>query len=278
MTTRENPLLRRSAHASPASDAAAIVAERLTPAIGTALDMGPLAHTVSAPLAFADWVGAEGTPGACYSYRQGLDVVIAVEPALATATLNRRFGGDIGSTARTALGKASIAAAHGLADRVAAALSACFPVIGDTERRAHAANLAKAKFARGADRVIAMTWSVAVSNGVDALLRIALPASACERMIAGEQRTRPASSDIEWADTLRRGMMGVRLNVRAILARPELNAATVARLGIGDVFSIARPARVPLLVGDRRLAIGTLDECDGGPVIRIDHLETAHHG
>lgn len=278
MSAAVNPLLRRSAHAEPSGAAAAIIAERLAPAIGEVVAMGAVGHIVSAPLAFGDWLGPEREPGACYSYRNGLDIVVAVQPMLAAAILSRRFGGSVDPAVRPALGKASIVAAHGLADRVADAVSASFPVIGAPERRAHSGNLAEAKFARAKDSVIAITFSVAIAPDVDALLRIALPVSACERLIAGEQRIRPTSGRLEWAQDLHRALMDVRLNVRAVLARPELNAATVARLAPGDVFTITRPSRVPLLVGDRRLAFGTLDEADGCPVIRIDHLETAHHG
>jgi len=68
-------------------------------------------------------------------------------------------------------------------------------------------------------------------------------------------------------------MNNVRLPVRSVLARPEMTAARLMALKPGDIIPISVGAKVPLLVGNRHFATGTIGEKNGHASLQIESFE-----
>lgn len=75
-----------------------------------------------------------------------------------------------------------------------------------------------------------------------------------------------------WRQSLTRAVMGVRLPVRTVLAEPVMPLAELLGLKVGDVIPIGFGEQVPVMVGDHRLAMGTIGTSSGKAAIQLTTL------
>jgi flagellar motor switch protein FliM len=68
-------------------------------------------------------------------------------------------------------------------------------------------------------------------------------------------------------------MAHVRLPARTVLARPNLTLAELMALQPGDVIPVHISRSLPLIVGDRIFAHGTIGEQDGRAAFMIEKLQ-----
>jgi flagellar motor switch protein FliM len=78
--------------------------------------------------------------------------------------------------------------------------------------------------------------------------------------------------DSEWRQRLAYAVEDVRLPVRSVLARPELTMAQLMTLKPGDVIPINLAPKVPLLVGSKRFAEGTIGEQEGRAALLVESV------
>lgn len=86
----------------------------------------------------------------------------------------------------------------------------------------------------------------------------------------GVEEHRPA--DPVWRSRLAARMDDVRLPARTVLARPNLRLSELLALKPGDVINIHIARHLPLIVGDRVVAHGTVGEQDGRAAFMIEKL------
>ena len=79
--------------------------------------------------------------------------------------------------------------------------------------------------------------------------------------------------DAMWKARLSEAVMETRVPVRTIIARPELPLGRVMALAPGDIIPITLPTWVPLTVGGRKLAHGTIGDAGGRAAIKIHSFE-----
>ncbi len=79
-------------------------------------------------------------------------------------------------------------------------------------------------------------------------------------------------SDPVWQKGLSRRMDDVRLTARTVLARPNLKMSELVALQPGDVIPIHIARHLPLLIGDRVFAHGSIGEQDGRAAFMIEKL------
>jgi len=92
-------------------------------------------------------------------------------------------------------------------------------------------------------------------------------------MPAGTRRVEePKVKDHFWQTQLDRRIEQVRLPVKTVLARPNLKMSELMALKPGDVIPIHIPRNLPLIVGDRVYAHGTVGEQDGVAAFMIEKL------
>lgn len=87
------------------------------------------------------------------------------------------------------------------------------------------------------------------------------------RMPADEDQVDPV-----WQSRIARRMRDIRLPARTVLARPNLSLAELMQLKVGDVIPVTIGRSLPLIVGNRIVAHGTIGEQDGRAAFQIEKL------
>lgn len=82
----------------------------------------------------------------------------------------------------------------------------------------------------------------------------------------------PRAADPRWQSDLADCMDNVRLPARTVLARPNLRMTELLALKEGDVINIHIARHLPLLIGDRVFAHGTIGEQDGRAAFMVEKL------
>lgn len=80
------------------------------------------------------------------------------------------------------------------------------------------------------------------------------------------------AKDPVWQAELGRRLEGVRLPVKTVLARPNLRMSELMALKPGDVIPVHIARHLPLIIGDRVFAHGTIGEQDGCAAFMIEKL------
>lgn len=82
-----------------------------------------------------------------------------------------------------------------------------------------------------------------------------------------------ASIDAVWQERLEETLMQVRLPVRSVFARPELPLQKLLSLAVGDIISVPMPRQIPLTIGGRLFAHGSVGEANGRTAIKIESIQ-----
>lgn len=82
----------------------------------------------------------------------------------------------------------------------------------------------------------------------------------------------PQDVDPIWRARIARQMNNIRLPARTVLARPTLSLAEVMQLQPGDIIPVHIPRNLPLIVGDRIVAHGSIGEQEGRAAFMIEKL------
>jgi len=78
--------------------------------------------------------------------------------------------------------------------------------------------------------------------------------------------------DPVWQARIVKRMRDIRLPARTVLARPHLSLAELIALKTGDIIPVNIGRSLPLIVGDRIVARGTIGEQDGRAAFQIEKL------
>ncbi|MEY4269759.1 MAG: hypothetical protein RLZZ58_975 [Pseudomonadota bacterium] len=111
-------------------------------------------------------------------------------------------------------------------------------------------------------------------------LEVSLDGRAAGRMTIARVADAPAAAPPPrrtptalWQQRLATALGEINLPARAVLARPMLNLSALARLRRGDIIPLGVPAKVPLVIGARCFARGTIGECGGAAAFQIETLQ-----
>ncbi|MEP3227122.1 MAG: FliM/FliN family flagellar motor switch protein [Parasphingorhabdus sp.] len=77
------------------------------------------------------------------------------------------------------------------------------------------------------------------------------------------------SVDPVWQRSLKDSFDQVYMPVRSVLARPTMNLSQLSQLSVGDVLPVSPTDNVPLIIGDRVFAHGSIGEQNGGVAFKI---------
>ena len=78
--------------------------------------------------------------------------------------------------------------------------------------------------------------------------------------------------DPVWQTRIANRMRDIRLPARTVLARPNLSLADLMQLKTGDIIPVNISRSLPLIVGDRIVAHGSIGEQDGRAAFQIEKL------
>ncbi|WP_313806079.1 flagellar motor switch protein FliM [Sphingobium sp.] len=79
-------------------------------------------------------------------------------------------------------------------------------------------------------------------------------------------------ADPVWQTRIAARMRDIRLPARTVLARPNLSLAELMQLKAGDIIPVTINRSLPLIVGDRVVAHGSIGEQDGRAAFQIEKL------
>jgi len=108
-------------------------------------------------------------------------------------------------------------------------------------------------------------WTIEVVYPLDGL-------SSVEGVNLPRAVVEPRPTDPVWQRQLAGCMDNVRLPARTVLARPNLKMTELMALKPGDVINIHIARHLPLIIGDRVFAHGTIGEQDGRAAFMIEKL------
>jgi len=125
------------------------------------------------------------------------------------------------------------------------------------------------------DTVVLQRFALAPAQGRPGMVTFIYPQATLrpvEGALSVKVRDDSSPIDNEWRQRLSYAVEDVRLPVRSVLARPELTMGQLMALKPGDVIPINLAAKVPLLVGSKRFAEGTIGEQEGRAALLVESV------
>ena len=137
----------------------------------------------------------------------------------------------------------------------------------------------EARLARGDAPLLIQPFAMAYPGDISFTIELIYPVDMIqsareEWCISSAQETIPC--DPAWREDLGCALIEIFIPVRSVLARPTMTLPELANLKPGDVIPIPPARNLPLLVGERTFARGSLGEQNGLAAFRIDHIEKGH--
>ena len=139
-------------------------------------------------------------------------------------------------------------------------------------------NSGYASLVRGDESVVVQRFSIAGGGPGATTIDLVFPLSAMrahEQQLHAKIHAEAGPVDSEFRFRMARALENVSLPVRSVIARPTLSVQELMSLKVGDVIPITLSPRVPLIVGNRRLAEGTIGEQEGRAAFQIETIGTA---
>ncbi len=206
-------------------------------------------------------------------------MMIAIEPAFISNMVDAFYGGTGGGIA-TKSGEFTPSEERllhrltkAITDILVRSWSEFYPL--QFEPVAHETNPIFASMMRGDEGVVVQRFTIKPGITRSTRIEILYPLSMLQpiedELASRVHRDSDADAD-EWRTKLAAALENVALPVRSVLARPEMTVAQLLALKPGDVIPINLSSTVPLLVGNRRFANGTIGEQEGRAAMMIDTI------
>lgn len=130
-------------------------------------------------------------------------------------------------------------------------------------------------FAEANDQLLSQTFTVNFGKGAEWTIELMFPLVALrqlEPLLATNAPDEIQLKDPLWQARLARQMGGIRLPAKTVLARPSLTLNELLNLKNGDVIPVNIERYLPLIVGNRVLAQGTIGEQSGRAAFMIEKM------
>lgn len=129
--------------------------------------------------------------------------------------------------------------------------------------------------AQPSDQMVVQRFSVTITRDQVWPIDIVFPLAslrAVEPLMGSTMPTDDEHRDPVWQSRIARRMNDIRLPARTVLARPNLSLAELMQLKAGDVIPVTIGRSLPLIVGNRIVAHGSIGEQDGRAAFQIDRI------
>lgn len=206
-------------------------------------------------------------------------VTLRIDAELVSHLVDRFYGGSSGRPTidRRDFTPTETRLATRLAENVMSALVDCWADIVPVEAVfvGRETNVTQAEIMAGEAEVVVQTFEVDLGDRVTGLIEMVYPKDGLAGLEIvstdkGGEDMRPA--DPVWQMRLGRRLEDVRFPARTVLARPNLKISELVSLKPGDVIPIHIARHLPLLIGERVFAHGSIGEQDGCAAFMIDKL------
>ena len=211
-------------------------------------------------------------------------VALRMDAELVSLLVDRFYGGTGGRAGHAAVHEftpTETRLIQRLTDQIVKALAECWAEIAALEPAlvSRETNVARAEIMAGETEVVIQAFEIDLGERAHRTIEIVYPRDgfAGIEAHAGERPGSPRELMAPPADPVWQARLGDRLEqvsmpARTVLARPNLKLSELVALKPGDVIPIHIARSLPLLIGDRVFAHGTIGEQDGCAAFMIEKL------
>lgn len=231
---------------------------------------------------FGKWLDAQATDSVYLQFHVGVSdtpLWARVERLFLNACVDCFFGGqfDSQSTVSGKLKRSEIAMIERLARVIGTSLTKSWSVVCETPVRYTGYLHDKDEVEMDLDEEDVLVAKITAAFGEEQIDAIDLVQSIDGLVEIEPQLNRSASKDVcetdpVWQQCLKESVEEVFLPVRSVLGRPTMQLSELSRLAIGDILPVAPTDNVPLIVGDRVFAQGSIGEQNGGVAFQIKNF------
>lgn len=125
------------------------------------------------------------------------------------------------------------------------------------------------------DQMVVQRFTVSLIRNEQWPIDIVFPLAALravEALTGSKVHDENIVTDPVWQTRIERQMSNIRLPARTVLARPSLSLTELIALQPGDVIPVHINRNLPLIVGDRIIAQGSIGEQDGRVAFMIEKM------
>ena len=136
-------------------------------------------------------------------------------------------------------------------------------------------NAGYATLVRGDESVVVQRFAISGGGTGDSHIDLVFPLVAMrayEAQLSAKVHAEAGPVDSEFRFRMARALENVQFPVRSVVARPTLSVSELLALKPGDVIPITLAPKVPLFVGNRRLAEGSIGEQEGRAAFQIETI------
>ena len=125
------------------------------------------------------------------------------------------------------------------------------------------------------EQMVLQRFTISITREQEWPLDLLFPLSslrAVEPLMGSKAPVDEERVDPVWQARIASRMRDIRLPARTVLARPNLSLADLMQLKAGDIIPVTIGRSLPLIVGDRIVAHGSIGEQDGRAAFQIEKL------
>lgn len=134
-------------------------------------------------------------------------------------------------------------------------------------------------FAEASDQLLSQSFSIGFGGTGSWTIELMFPLVALrqiEPLLATGSPEEVKHRDPLWQARVARRMGDIRLSARTVVARPNLSLSELLNLKNGDVIPVNIARNLPLIVGNRVVAEGTIGEQNGRAAFMIEKMSKDH--
>lgn len=236
----------------------------------------------SAKLSFEGWLAGQDSGSVYLEFQLGaveVPILVRVARTFLTASVDCFFGGQFdGETLITGeLKKSEVAMIERLAGAVAAGLTVAWSTLFATTVRYNRCFLVKddVELRLDDDDVLVSAISVELCGHQIAAMDVVQTLdglAAIEPQLNRPLHREANEVDPLWKSNLKDTVEQIYMPVRSVLARPTMQLSELSRLAVGDILPVAATDNVPLIIGDKVFAHGSIGEQNGGVAFKINQF------
>jgi flagellar motor switch protein FliM len=132
-----------------------------------------------------------------------------------------------------------------------------------------------ASAAQPGEQMVLQRFKLSIARDQEWPIDLLFPLSslrAVEPLMGSKAQVDEERVDPVWQARIANRMRDIRLPARTVLARPNLSLADLMQLKAGDIIPVTISRSLPLIVGDRIVAHGSIGDQDGRAAFQIEKL------
>lgn len=206
-------------------------------------------------------------------------ILMSLDPAMIGTLVDAFFGGSVREYVmrKKEFGQTDLRLIDriggGMAERIGQAWSEIAPFT--CAMAGHSTNIDTGRSIATNARIIIQRFRLTFVNKVRFEIEIVYPLEALQSIdhLLEAGAASAENSDPVWRDKMAESLANISMPARSVLARPVLTLPQLAALKPGDIIPIPPARNLPLLIGDRVFARGSLGEQNGLAAFKIEHIE-----